>query len=491
MPEPNRPSDRPPDAPPQAASAASVLILDPEPGSGRDLERALRAAGCEAGWLRDVKAFLRRISSGGIDVAIVDEATAGERALLEEIAALPDAPAIVVVSEFGTVEGAVRAMRDGASHYASKPIEKEEIELAVRKAAGQRRLHRENRTMRAELEKRAELGSLVVRDARMREVFALLETASQTRATILLHGESGTGKSVIARAIHTASPRRTGPFVEVNCGALPEQLLESELFGHARGAFTGAVRDRAGRFEVASGGTIFLDEIGTSSPSLQVRLLRVLQERVVERVGEAQTRPVDVRVVLATYADLEEEVRAGRFREDLYYRIHVVAVEIPPLRDRPVDIPDLAAHFLRSASAALGRPVRAIAPDAMARLVRHRWPGNVRELENAIEHAVAIGAGDRVESRDLPRAVGAAGQDSAASPGGSETPASDASAERIDDVPLGRLEDMLAVCERRFLERALASTHQSRTRAAELLGLHRATLYQRMRRVGLDPTQRP
>ncbi|HKE01948.1 MAG TPA: sigma-54 dependent transcriptional regulator, partial [Planctomycetota bacterium] len=419
-----------------AAPSPSVLVLDPDVATGRELEAALRAAGCEVTWLRDAAVALRRLEGGTFEVAVVDEAAARAEKLLEECRR-PERPAAIVVSSFGTVAGAVEAMREGAIHYASKPIAADEIVLAVRQAAEQRRLRRENRELRDALERRSTLGALVVRDARMREIFSLVETVAQTRATVLLLGESGTGKSVLARAIHAMSPRRAGPFVEVSCGALPETLLESELFGHAKGAYTGALRDRAGRFEVASGGTIFLDEIATASKSLQVRLLQVLQERVVQRVGETKTRPVDVRVVLATNGDLATEVREGRFREDLYYRIHVVAIELPPLRDRRSDIPELARAFLERADRALDRDVRTIAPEAMDRLLAHGWPGNVRELENAIEHAVAVGRGPELRAADLPVDVGRVV---------APAPPSDAAAQGLDDVPLGPIDEMLAAC---------------------------------------------
>lgn len=469
---------------PRAASTPTVLLLDPDAQSMAVVEQSLSEGGFAVIRGEEQMQSVERLIQRGVDVIVVDEGLAEKSGLLEQLEPLSEPPAVVLLSAFGTVEGAVEAMRRGASHYAAKPIEPEEILLAVRKAARERSLAIENRAMRNELDRRSSFGSLVVRDPRMREIFSLLETVSQTRATVLLLGESGTGKSVLARAVHAASPRTKGPFVEVNCGALPDTLLESELFGHAKGAFTGALRDRPGRFEAAHGGTIFLDEIGTASPSLQVRLLRVLQDRLVERVGEQRSRPVDVRVVLATNVNLEAEVKAGRFREDLYYRIHVVAIEIPPLRERPTDIPELASAFLTRASSSLGRKVTNLSPKALEVLLRHRWPGNVRELENAMEHAVAVGGSETIEPEDLPAELRGP---KPAEPGAISAPGTPT----LDSIPLGELDQMLAVCERRFLERALAHSGQCRTRAAKLLGLHRATLYQRMHRVGLDPTARP
>lgn len=468
---------------PSRAVHPSVVVLDPDPGSGAELEKALRNAGCDVTLLRDAQQVLKRIGEGGIDVAVLDEAIVQAKTLLNDLHNLEDQPATIVVSNFGTVEGAVSAMRDGASHYAAKPVSTDEIVLAVQKASGERRLRTENKTLREEIERRTTLGSLVTRDPKLREIYTLAETVARTRATVLILGESGSGKSMLARAIHSMSPRKAGPFVEVNCGALPESLLESELFGHARGAFTGALRDRPGRFEAAHGGTIFLDEIGTAPPSLQVRLLRVLQDRVVERVGEERSRNVDVRVVLATNTKLEAAVKEGRFREDLYYRVKVVTIELPPLRERPVDIPELAARFVAKASRQLGREVRGISPEAMDELRAHPWPGNVRELENAIERAIAIGSSNELIASDLPTEVR---RSRGRERGTAEVCLLGPRSHSLDDIPLGALEKMLAVCEMRFLERALAACQGNRTKAAVMLGLHRATLYQRMQRVGLD-----
>jgi DNA-binding NtrC family response regulator len=464
-----------------------VVVVDPDPATSRPLVDALRAAQCEVHAPLDLSAAEKRIAAGDVDVVLLEESLSRDGPIAEVLRRVTSPPAVVILSPFGTVEGAVHAMRAGAVHYAAKPVSPEEILLAVERATAERRLRQENRELRGELERRASLGSLVVRDAKMREIFRLLETVAQTRATVLLLGESGTGKSVLARAIHHISPRRAGPFIEVNCGALPDTLLESELFGHAKGAFTGAHRDRPGRFEAASGGTIFLDEIGNASPSLQLRFLRVLQERVVERVGEERSRNVDVRVILATNHNLEEAVRKGTFREDLYYRIHVVAIDLPPLRERPSDIPELANYFLARASATIGRRVASIEPRAMDHLVSHRWPGNVRELENAIERGVAVGRGEILAAADLPPEV-------RGNPPASEAAArarSEVAGLTLDAIPLGPVEGMLEICERRFIERALDASSDNRTRAAALLGLHRATLYQRMHRVGLPTSGRP
>jgi len=335
---------------------AAVLIADSDPSTWKEATRVLEQAGCDVSIARDSAAAQKKISEREFDVVIAEE-----NILQQKNRTGPHvAPAFIVVSNFGTVEGAVAAMRDGAVHYTSKPVVPEEIVLAVRKAKDARGMRKENIALKNEMQKRSSLGSLMMRDPKMRDICNLVETVAQTKATVLILGPSGSGKSVLARAIHHISPRKNAPFVEVNCGALPESLLESELFGHAKGSFTGAHRDRPGRFEAASGGTLFLDEIGTASPSMQLRLLRVLQERVVERVGEERSRPVDVRVILATNQNLENAVKEGRFREDLYYRIHVVAIELPALRDRPSDIPGLAERFLAQSSETLGRAARVL-----------------------------------------------------------------------------------------------------------------------------------
>ncbi|MBI3820959.1 MAG: sigma-54-dependent Fis family transcriptional regulator [Planctomycetes bacterium] len=462
-----------------------VLIVDRDVRAGHLLEASLRGAGCDALFIDNVRAALARAADDTVDVVILDEQIAVAGSALQTLQKCPSGTVAIITSSFGSVEGAVAAMRDGAQHYASKPFSDEEMALAVRKATESRRLRNENARLRSELGAKTSFGSLVVRDPKMKQICALAETVAQTRATILLLGESGCGKSLLARAIHQHSPRAAKPFIEVNCGALPENLLESELFGHAKGAFTGAVRERAGRFEAANGGSIFLDEIGTATPSLQIRLLRVLQDRVVERVGEHKSRPVDVRVILATHHDLVAAVANGTFREDLYYRIHVVSIDVPPLRERPIDIPELARHFLKSASESLGRPVSELSKNAMETLLAHPWPGNVRELQNAMERAVAVGRGEIVEINDLPPEIHQRSKTSTDDAGIAGFV--DRAAHAIDDVPLGSLEGMLAICEKRFLQRALVAAGENRTKAARLLGLHRATLYQRMHRLGMDP----
>jgi DNA-binding NtrC family response regulator len=387
----------------------------------------------------------------------------------------PTAPALILLSSFGTVRDAVEALRAGAADYFGRPVSPEQLSLAVRRALEQRRLEAENQRLRRSVSERFAVGSFATRDARTRAVLEVVESVADTRATVLIEGESGTGKSLLARVLHECSARAKAPFVVVHCGALPPQLLESELFGHVRGAFTGALRDKPGRFEEAAGGTLFLDEVATAPPDLQVKLLRAVQERVIERVGSNESVQVDARFVFASNRDLAAEVAAGRFREDLYYRIHVVALRLPPLRERPSDVPLLAHSFLERFRAEHRRPSLGFSEQALARLCAAQWPGNVRQLENTIERAVLLARGPRIEPTDLgPELVEAS------------LPGRDAS---IADAPLyspqHSLREALEAPERRILVEALELNGWSRQRTAAMLGINRTTLFNKMRKHGL------
>lgn len=339
----------------------------------------------------------------------------------------------------------------------------------------------ENQRLRQALRVRGTFGSVLTRDSAMQGVLQTLEAVSQTRANILLLGESGTGKTRLAQGVHTASDRADGPFVVVNCGALPDNLLESELFGHVKGAFSGALRDRAGRFEQADGGTIFLDEINSAPLDLQVKLLRVLQERTFERVGDSGSLSVDVRIIAASNQDLTAEIAAGRFREDLYWRLHVVALELPPLRSRPGDVALLAEHFLERYAADYQKPAARLHPEALALLVGHAWPGNVRQLENVLERAVLLSTGTEVRPSDLGPEL--------QSPAGGANPHAVTEGgllqglENLERLP--PLKEALAGPERQLLVRALELTHGNRTEAARMLGINRTTLFNKMRKYDL------
>ncbi|BEQ15374.1 sigma-54-dependent transcriptional regulator [Desulfoferula mesophila] len=369
---------------------------------------------------------------------------------------------IIVMTAYGTVENAVEAMKSGASDYISKPFENTELLLTVEKALKMRRLLTQNRLLKEELQGYGE----IIGDSKvMRQVYALIDKVAATRATVLLTGESGTGKELIARAIHTRSPRAEEPFVAVNCMALTETLLESELFGHEKGAFTGAAGRRKGRFEMAHGGTLFLDEVGEMSPSLQVKLLRVLQERTFERVGGNQPISVDVRIVAATNRDLAQAVEEGHFREDLFYRLNVVRIEVPPLSQRREDLPVLVAHFVKKYAAEVGRSAPQVDRQAMELIYRHAWPGNVRELENAIERAVIL-AGDSITPADLPLEIRPEERSAAST----ELPQNMSINDAVEDL------------ERRMIVRALKEAGGVAAHAAEALGLTKSNLAYKLKK---------
>jgi DNA-binding NtrC family response regulator len=374
---------------------------------------------------------------------------------------------VILLTGYATVETGIEALRAGAFDLLTKPLIDDELGMAIDRALAQREVVEENHKLKAQLDLRFGLENIVGRDHRMQRVFDLVERIADTRATVLITGESGTGKSLLARAIHRRSSRRDQPFVEVACGAMPETLLESELFGHAAGAFTGAVGERIGKFAQAHKGTIFLDEIGTASPGLQVKLLRVLQEFEFEPVGSTKTQRVDVRVILATNEDLAQAVQAGRFRQDLYYRINVITIELPPLRERLSDIPLLAQHFLQRTAADAGKTSAAFTDEALAALTRYTWPGNVRELQNVVERAVLLARGPQIGLEDLPSQI-AAGQ-----------PVS------VAGVPDQPLKNALQAPERAIILSVLERHNWNRNATAEALGINRTTLYKKMKRLGL------
>jgi two-component system, NtrC family, response regulator HydG len=387
-----------------------VLVVDDDPALLRALETLLVKKGHDVVALESPIAATQRLAVDDFDVALLDvklPLLSG----LELLSAVKDRrPEVEVIMMTGhaTVEAALGAVRAGAYDYLTKPFEDVEVVArAVAKAAERKALFDRNRQLERELRERggAPGDGLVGTSGAMREVTRMIDAVAYSATTVLVTGESGTGKELVARALHARSPRRAGPFVALNCGALTETLLESELFGHVKGAFTGAERDQRGLFDAADGGTIFLDEIGDIPPATQVRLLRVLQDGEIKRVGAADSVKVDVRVIAATHRDLPKLVRSGKFREDLFYRLNVINVPLPPLRDRAEDVPLLAHHFLRRYAERLGKKVRALAPDAVELLCSHRWPGNVRELENAIERAVVLCHGEAVTATDLPPAV--------------------------------------------------------------------------------------
>lgn len=432
-----------------------------------------------------------RLADRGFQVA---EADTGERALelLDELAfdilitdlrlpgidgarlveeALERYPGIVavVITGYGTVKDAVDVIKRGASDFITKPVEFDELMHVLQKALEQRRLKSENAYLRSQLEERYQFGGILGRSRPMQELFQLLDAVARSSSTVLITGDTGTGKEVVARAIHHNSPRRAHRFVALNCSAIPEALLEAELFGHVRGAFTGAVGARQGRFEQAHRGTLFLDEVGTMSAALQMKLLRALQEREFERVGDNQTIKVDVRVIAATNSDLTRMIAEGTFREDLYYRLNVIPIHLPPLRERREDIPLLVRHFLEKIARG---PAPQLSQAAMRALMAYHWPGNVRQLENTIERAVALSAGrPEIDLADLPNEVQAV-------PPPALPPILELPEEGLD------LPSYLAAIERDLIRRSLERTHGNRNKAAALLRIKRTTLVEKLKRLG-------
>jgi two-component system response regulator AtoC len=383
----------------------------------------------------------------------------------------------IVITGYGTIESAVEAMRMGAYDYLTKPIIDDELRLVLDRAIQRRALIRENRSLRQRLDMRYSLENVIGHDHKMLKIFDLVETVAETKTTILISGESGTGKSLIAQALHHRSDRRDGPFIEVSCGAIPEGLLESELFGHTKGSFTGAVANKDGKFKAAEGGTIFLDEINSASPAFQVKLLRVLQEKRYEPVGSNETIEADVRVVLASNVDLKEAVAAGRFRQDLFYRINVVTVSMPALVERLGDIPLLAETFLDKYRAEVHREILGFTPETLDALQRYHWPGNVRELENAVERAVVLCKDRHIKPEHLPSSV----LDESATP----TVAGGAAAPEGAYQPMS-LKQALEEPERHILEAALVAHEWNRQTTAEALQINRTTLYKKMKHFGLE-----
>ncbi len=455
-----------------------ILLVDRSTPSSRRLGDVLERAGYDVCRAEAAEGALRLLREEPIQVVLGEaELSGGE--LLAEALRLPTGPPVILFEDFADVSQTFEAIRRGAFDTLARPISDEQVLHTVRRAIEHRALLAENRRLRGVLGECFELGNLVSRDPRMARVFEIIQAVADSRATLLLCGESGTGKTVLARAIHERSARVRGPFVTVHCGALPLALLESELFGHAKGAFTGALRDRAGKFETADGGTILLDEIGTAPRDLQVKLLRIVEEGSFERVGESHTRQVDVRVIAATNEDLRAAVADGTFRSDLYWRLEVVRIEIPPLRERPSDIPLLAQRFLARFARQHDRKVESFDPLAVQRLCAHPWPGNVRELEHTIERAVLLSKGSVLTARDLWADAGPS------SPASDPTAPARSAVPELEDLPIGPLQQVLEVLERALLERALSHHAGRRGATASALGINRTTLFNKMRKYNL------
>jgi two-component system NtrC family response regulator/two-component system response regulator HydG len=441
------------------SSKGRILVIDDEVNAASALETLLREDGYEVAKAHDGRAGLQALEGFDADVVLTDLRMPGVDGLelLSKVKEIRPDTLVLVMTAFGTVKTAVKAMKLGAEDYLPKPIDIEELEVVLQKAVEKKALREETRNLRERLEHKYNLDNLVGESPEMLAAFKTIRQVAPSGSSVLLLGESGTGKELFAQALHQNSPRRNRPFVKVACAALPETLLESELFGHEKGSFTGALFTRAGRFEVANGGTLFLDEIGDISPTVQVKLLRFLEEREFERVGGNKTYKVDVRIVCATHRDLQKRIEEGAFREDLYYRLNVIQVHIPPLRERGNDIALLAHHFLRKYAEANGKDVRGVSDDALAMLLRHAWPGNVRELENAIERAVVLADTPTLNESHFPTLRRA----EAASAGNGKAGLSRV---RIPGSTLAEL-------EREAILRTLEAVSGSTSRAAAMLGI--------------------
>ncbi|HUF63314.1 MAG TPA: sigma-54 dependent transcriptional regulator [Verrucomicrobiales bacterium] len=452
---------------------ATLLIVDDEKNTRDGLRRFFEddydvyvAAGIEEA--------LTVLRNDRVDVMVTDLRLAGESGmdLIDAALKQPQPPVCIMMTAYGSVDTAVEAMKRGAYDFVTKPLNMDELEILIHRALRGRKVEEENRVLRQQVDRRYGLENIVGSSVVLERVLDTVRQVAATRATVLIEGESGTGKELVAHAIHHLSGRPKDRLVIVHCAALSPQLLESELFGHEKGAFTGAAERRIGRFEAADGGTLFLDEIGEIEPATQVKLLRALGERKIERVGGNRSIEIDVRLVAATNRNLAQRVKEGAFREDLFYRLRVITITMPPLRDRKEDIAALTSGFLREFAAQHGRPPRELTPEALQCLEAYDWPGNVRELRAAIEHAVVLGSGPRLTPRHLPPEVRDAGR--AGEPGGPVKIALDA-----------RSDFNLHKVERRLISGALEATQGNRTEAAKLLGISRRTLHRKLKSLDL------
>jgi two-component system, NtrC family, response regulator AtoC len=441
-----------------------VLVVDDEENLRLVLRTLLRRHGYEVETAESGEEALGMVDSFGPDVVLTDVRMPkmGGLDLLTTLKAKGNEATVIVMSAYGNMDLALEAMKAGAYDYVQKPFKPDEVVLALRKAEERELLRRENRALRDEIRKEHRFEDILAKSQKMQDIFRTISKIAEYKTTVLVAGESGVGKELVARAIHHRSSRRGGPFVAVNCGAIPENLLESELFGHKKGAFTDAVHDRRGLFEEADGGSLFLDEIGELPLALQVKLLRVLEDEKIRRVGDTRDLKVDVRIITATHRDLTAETKAGRFREDLFYRLNVLPILVPPLRDRRDDIPLLIDHFVARNNNRLGTSIRGLDTESRRLLFEYAWPGNVRELENTIERAMVLAEGDQIVAQDLPERLR-----EARDPVQMQLASGELSVKKT-----------MRIIEEILIRRALQKTKGNRTRAAEVLEIsHRALLY--------------
>lgn len=446
-----------------------ILIVDDEAPSREALVLLLKNADSDVMGAGSGKEAFDLLGENDFDIIITDLFLPDLDGIdiLKQVKSVSPAMEVILITGHASAETAVRAMKEGAYDYITKPLNIDELRLIIGKAVEKRRLLNENVYLKKQLRDKFEFANIIGASPAMQKVFNRMKRIVKTDSTVLIMGESGTGKEVVAKAIHFNGDRRDKPFVAVHCGAIPENLLESELFGHTKGAFTGAIRDKIGKFESANKGTIFLDEIGTMPMHLQTKLLRVLQEQEVERVGSSRPIKLDVRIISATNQNLEEEVKAGNFRDDLFYRLNVIPLNLPPLRERMEDILPLIRHFLRKNCKEMKRPLMTLSKEAFEALEFYNWPGNVRELENIVERTVALTEGDQITVDDLPSAIRAG--------------ASTRVIERGVDLP-----KTISDIERKMITEALTLANGVKAKAAQMLNLNRTTLVEKMRRLGME-----
>ena len=460
---------------------ASILVVDDERAIGIAIQRLLAARGHEVETARSVEEALDRLGRASVHLVITDLGlgTGSGMDVLRWVREHAPETAVVMITAYGSERTAVEAMKLGAADYVPKPFDNDELELVVERVLEGIALRRDVARLQEQVTSAYRFESIVGKSAAMQRVFDVVRKVADTDLTVLIRGPSGTGKELVANAIHYNSPRRKQAFIKVNCAAVSRELVESELFGHEKGAFTGAVATREGKFEAAHGGTLFLDEVGDMPLETQAKILRALQEREIERVGGNRTIKVDVRVLAATNQDLEAKAKRGEFREDLYYRLNVVGITLPSLRERPEDVPLLIEHFLAATTTRLHREGRTLAPAAYRALLAHAWPGNVRELEHAIEQAVALSAGATIELDDLPAAVRDGAKASAVPASGAAPTADAASFKDAKQALVDRF-------EREFLAAALARHQGNISKAAEEIGMYRQQLQQKLAELGID-----
>lgn len=445
-----------------------ILIVDDDQGIRFFLEEALTKKGYKVDSVASAEEALSKVKQDAFNLILLDVRLPGMSGLdaIKKLHELDPSAPIIIMTAHGSRDMAIRAVQEGAYDFFTKPIKLNEFLVILKRALEKRRLQIEVSRLEEKIEKKYKYENIIGSSGVMQEVFAMVNKVARTESSVIIYGESGTGKELIAHAVHTQSTRRERPFVKLNCVAIPEGLLESELFGHEKGSFTGAVSQKKGKFELANSGTIFLDEIGDMTLTTQAKILRVLQEREFERVGGTKTVQVDVRIITATNKDLQKAVEEKQFREDLYFRLNVVPIYLPPLRDRKEDIPLLVEHFLKEASERVKRLISGISPDALHMLVAYRWPGNVRELENCIERAAVISNGDLITGDCLPLYITTAG-------------------EKTEPMTEGSIEDILASTEKKLILNALRETGGVQAKAAKLLGITERSLWHRIKKYNM------